>query len=118
MFKFIGKSLAGVVLTKEAQEAVKKSREIKPVATAIKASGATKPLGKTIPAPSGKRAAAASMRAPGKDLVTPEREALIKNALKVRAAKQSIVADLSDEARANLVGIALIGLLHADEPKN
>ena len=112
MFKFIGKTLASVVLTKDAQDAVKKARDTKPAAAGAKSA---KSPGKTAPVPAGKTAAA-TMRAQSRGTVTSERAALIKNALKVRAAKQSIVADLSDEARANLVGITLIGLLHADEP--
>jgi hypothetical protein len=40
---------------------------------------------------------------------------LIQNALKVRAAKKQIIGELSDEARANLVGITLIGLMKADQ---
>jgi hypothetical protein len=128
MFKFIGKALTSVVLTQDAQVAVKKARDSKPVAASQAQSTAIiRPAGKAMPvagsrsavaAASASKSAAASgmMRAQGKHLMTPEREALIKYALKVRAAKQSVVANLSDEARANLVGIALIGLLRADEP--
>jgi len=113
MFKFIGKALTSVVLTKEAQDAMKKARDSKPVAATSQRAAKS---GKPAPAAPGKAAAVAQIQAGGKHLMTPGREALLKNAMKVRAAKKSIVGELSDEARANLVGITLIGLMRADQP--
>jgi len=115
MFKFIGKTIAGVVLTKDAQAAVGKavsgkggaSKAVAKAAAPIKSSG-TAARAKSV----------AAMQSHARGSVTPERQALIQHALKVRAAKKSIVGELSDEARANLVGITLIGLMHADEEQN
>jgi hypothetical protein len=115
MFKFIGKTLAGVVLTKDAQAAVGKALQPKPASGA-----AAKPVGaksgQPVAAASSARAKApAAMQPQARGAITPERQALIQNALKVRAAKTKVIGELSDEARANLVGIALIGLLKADQ---
>ena len=57
----------------------------------------------------------AGLQAQSKTLVTPERAELLQNAMKVRSAKQKILADLSDEQRAKLVGAAVKHLLHGDE---
>ena len=110
MFKFIGKALAGVVLTKDAQAAVGK---------AVQSRGQPVPAkGKAAAAPAAGSARAkqvAGMQARMRGAMTPERTALIQNAMKVRAAKQQVIGELSDEARAHLVGITLIGLMKADE---
>ena len=115
MFKFIGKTLAGVVLTRDAQAAVGKAVQ------ARSQPQATKPAAKAAAAPaaqgSARAKAVAAMQAQGRFAMTPQRQALIRNALKVAAAKKQIIGELSDEARANLVGIALIGLLKADQQK-
>jgi hypothetical protein len=114
MFKFIGKTLAGVVLTKNAQAAVGKALQPKPASgAAAKPAGAKTVGAKMAGAKSGQPAAATPANFQG--ALTPERQALIQNALKVRAAKTKVIGELSDEARANLVGIALIGLLKADQ---
>ncbi len=98
MFGFIAKALAGVVLTKNARAAVKDARSRAPAVGA-----------------KGKGAAMAGLQAQSKTLVTPERAELLQNAMKVRSAKQKILADLSDEQRAKLVGAAVKHLLHGDE---
>jgi len=96
MFGFLGRALSGLVLTKGAREAVRKAR-----------SDAPKERG-------GKAAKIAAMQAQSKGLVTPERAALLQNAMKVHSAKQKILADLSDEQRARLVGEAMKRLLNKD----
>ncbi len=94
MFGFLGR----LVLTKGAREAVKKAQA---------ASSATGKPGK-----GGKAAAIAAMQAQNKGVVTPERAALLQNALKVRSAKQKILENLSDEQRARLVSEAMKRLLN------
>jgi len=97
MFGFLGRALGSLVLTKDARQAVRKAR-----GAAGKAGG-------------GKPASIAAMQAQGKGLVTPERAELLQNAMKVRSAKQAILADLSDEQRARLVGEAMKRLMREDE---
>ncbi|HEY1723545.1 MAG TPA: hypothetical protein VGG27_20035 [Magnetospirillaceae bacterium] len=99
MFGFLGR----LVLTKSARDAVGKARAQSPAKnTGTKAGGKT----------GGKDAAIAAMQAQSKDFMTAERAELIQNAMKVRQAKQSILADLSDEQRARLVGEAMKRLLN------
>lgn len=98
MFGFVARALAGVVLTKNARAAVKDAR------SRASAAGAK-----------GKGDSMAALQAHGKAFVTPERAELLHNAMKVRSAKQKILADLSDEQRAKLVGAAVKHLLHGDE---
>ena len=98
MFGFLGRALSGLVLTKDARQAVKTARS--------KASAK--------PAAGGKAARIAAMQAQSKNLITPERAELLQNAMKVRSAKQTILANLSDEQRARLVAEAMKRLLHED----
>lgn len=98
MFGFIGRALAGVVLTKKARAAVKDARDRAALAGA-----------------KGKAASVATLQSHGKAFVTPERAELVQNAMKVHSAKQKILDSLSDEHRARLVGAAVKHLLHGDE---
>jgi hypothetical protein len=98
MFGFLGRALGSLVLTKDARQAVQKAR------------GAAAKAGR-----GGKPDSIAAMQAQGKDLVTPERAALLQNALKVRSAKQAILSNLSDEQRARLVGEAMKRLMKEDK---
>lgn len=63
--------------------------------------------------------AIAAMQAQAGNLVTPERAELVRNAMAVHKAKQTILADLSSEDRARLVASAITTLLHSetDPPK-
>lgn len=67
-------------------------------------------------APAGRDQAIARMQAQAKGLVTPERQALIAQAMAVHRAKQKILADLDDESRAKLVAMAITTLLRQDSP--
>lgn len=98
MFNFLGRALGGLVLTKSARDAVGKARGAAPATTK-----------------GGKAATIAAMQAQSKNFVTPERAALLQNAMKVRNAKQVILAELSDEQRARLVGEAMKRLLNEDK---
>jgi hypothetical protein len=97
MFNFLGRALGGLVLTKSSRTAVGKARTA------------------AAPAKAGKAATIAAMQAQSKNFVTPERAALLQNAMKVRQAKQVILSELSDEQRARLVGEAMKRLLNEDK---
>lgn len=108
MFKFVVKALAGLVLTKDAQKAVGR----------IHASGG-KTKGKSPfdqrdsrPTPgAGKTQAISDAQNAANAIVTPERAELIRQAMAVRNAKQTILADLDDETRGKLVATAMKALL-------
>ena len=108
MFKFIGKALAGVFLTGDARKAV---------------SGGSKAAAQPKKAADGmpqfqQNEAITKMQAQVKGLITEDRAELIRQAMRVRAAKQTILADLSDEDRARLVATAMKALLREGrEPK-
>lgn len=108
MFKFIGKALAGVLLTDDARKAVSAKSSSAP-AKKKKAGGKAQP-----PA---ERAAVAEAQEQAKQLITEDRAELIRNAMRVRAAKQTILADLSDEDRAKLVATAMKALLREGREK-
>lgn len=90
---------------KEAQAAIdKRARQLAP-------GKAPKPApAPPLPAPD-REQAIAHMQAQVKDFITPERQALIANAMKVHRAKQQILADLDDESRAKLVAMAITAFL-------
>lgn len=79
---------------------------------------------KKTPAPadgsSAREKALAQVRAAQGTVVTEDRAELIRQAMKIRKAKQQILADLSDDQRARLAALAIRGLLNEgrDEPKN
>jgi hypothetical protein len=106
MFKFIGRAMAGLVLTKDAQKAVGQIQ--------VGAAG-----GKTKPkSPFDARdQAIAEVKKDAQGLVTPDRAELIRQAMKVRAAKQTILADLDDETRGKLVAAAMKALLNERNDK-
>lgn len=56
--------------------------------------------------------ALAQIRANQARVVTPERAALIENAMRVHRAKQKILADLDDEQKQRLVALAMRALLN------
>ena len=105
MLKFIGKALAGMVLTKQARQAAGD------LAQAALNHAVKKPL------PEAKELAIADMRAQTDHLVTPDRTELIRQAMQMRAAKQSLLADLNDEDRAKLVATAMRAFLSEGNPK-
>jgi hypothetical protein len=101
MFKFIGRAIAGLILTKDARQAV--GRRPQPAGPA---------KGKPGSASAGSRdQAIAEMQKGAQDLLTPDRAELIRQAMRVRAAKQTILADLDDETRGKLVATAMKALL-------
>jgi hypothetical protein len=108
MFKFVGKALAGLVLTQDAQQALERK---------AKTAGATG-AGKVAPAPDPQSAAerraeqVARMFLENEELVAENRAILISEAMKVRTAKKAILADLDDQSRAKLVALAMKRLLN------
>lgn len=102
MLKFVGKALAGLVLTKEAQEAVGHIAKAKVI-----------PFSPSFPFPKldaeGELAVAT---APLIDEPKVDRAELIRQAMSVRASKQGVLADLDAESRAKLVALAMKALLN------
>jgi hypothetical protein len=91
---------------KEAQAAIeRRARQLAP-------SKAPRPAAKA--AEQEREAAITRMQSQVKEFVTPERQALIANAMAVHRAKQQILADLDDESRAKLVAMAITTLLHSE----
>jgi hypothetical protein len=113
MLKFIGKALAGMVLTKEAQQAAGGLAQ-----SALKNAVRKVALPPTIDAaPVARHQALAQIQAQSANLVTPDRAELIRQAMQVRAAKQSLLADLNDEDRAKLVATAMRAFLNESKTK-
>jgi hypothetical protein len=104
MFKFIGKALAGLVLTKGAQRAVGR----------IGKGGTNR---QTTVSAAARQRAMATAEARASDLVTADRAELIRQAMKVRAAKQTILAELDDETRGRLVATAMRAFLNEGRKK-
>ncbi|MGE5515586.1 MAG: hypothetical protein ACM31D_07155 [Bacteroidota bacterium] len=107
MFGFLKDKFA-----KEAQAAIeRRARQLAP----DKAPPAPKAAA-SRPAEDERAAAIRHMQSQVKDFITPERQALIANAMAVHRAKQQILADLDDESRAKLVAMAITTLLHSEPP--
>jgi hypothetical protein len=97
---------------KEAQAAIeRRARQLAPdkapKAEAVKAAAQDEP---------DSAAAIAHMQSKVNDFVSPERQALIANAMRVHRAKQQILAELDDESRAKLVAMAITTLLNQGQP--
>lgn len=60
----------------------------------------------------GREAAIVEAQAKLRDVMTPERAELIRQAMAVRKAKQTVLANLSDEQRQRLVAAAMKRLLN------
>jgi len=108
MFKFIGKALAGIFLTGDARKAV---------VGGAKSAPAAKGAGKKAAEAPGERDVVTQAKAQAKELLTEDRAELIRKAMQVRAAKQTILADLNDEDRARLVATAMKALLNEGRQK-
>ncbi len=62
--------------------------------------------------PTDREAQISAMQQQAEGLMTPERAELLRRAMEVRRAKQTILADLSDTQRQKLVAVALKKLLN------
>ncbi|MTJ83579.1 MAG: hypothetical protein F8N37_21540 [Telmatospirillum sp.] len=122
MFKFIGRALAGLFLTREARDAVGQiqmrppAHKTKPMSPfeqrdAAAAASGGKALSPSTTLSASKAEAIAAAQEEAQALVTPDRAELIRQAMRVRAAKQAILADLDDETRGKLVATAMKALL-------
>ncbi|OJX72681.1 hypothetical protein [Magnetospirillum sp. 64-120] len=69
-------------------------------------------------APSTRDQDIARMQAQVQEFVTPERQALIQNALRVQRAKRQILEELDDESRAKLVAMAITALMREGDAPN
>ena len=105
MWKFIGKTMASMVLTKEAREVAGGLAK-----TAVRNAGQKMlPPGMIPP----ETALATVPPAP----VLSERAELIRRAMEVRAAKQTVLAELSEKDRERLVATAMRAFLNESKPK-
>lgn len=94
---------------KDAQAAIeRRAQQMAPKAAAK--------VAKPAPAASTRDDDIARMQAQVGQFVTPERQALIQNALKVQRAKRQILDQLDDESRAKLVAMAITALMREDGP--
>jgi hypothetical protein len=105
MWKFLGKALVGMVLTREAQQVAGglAKHAVKKALPEIKPPEALPEIEEPVPA----QAVA---------LVTTDRAELIRQAMQIRAAKQSLLNDLNDEDRAKLVATAMRAFLNEGKP--
>jgi len=112
MLKFLGKALVGMVLTKEAQTAAGGLAD-KAIKHAVKkALPEIKPpeeLSANLMEPA---IAQGQVPAPVAIVMTGSRAELIRQAMQIRAAKQSLLNDLNDEDRAKLLATAMRAFLH------
>lgn len=95
---------------KDAQAAIeRRAQQMAPKAAAK--------VARPAPAASTRDQDIARMQAQVQEFVTPERQALIQNALKVQRAKRQILEELDDESRAKLVAMAITALMReGDNP--
>lgn len=116
MLKFLGRAVAGLVLTKDGRKA---AAELAAAKMRTAKAAPAKPAGPTrAPAPEEEKAAIiADLQSKSKEVLTDGRAELIRKAMEVRAAKQTILADLSDEHRAKLVATAMKALLNEGREK-
>lgn len=104
MWKFIGKTMASMVLTKEARDA----------AGGLAKNAVRNATQKVLP-PGMAPPPEAPAHAPAP--IINERAELIRRAMEVRAAKQTVLADLSEEDRERLVATAMRAFLAEGKPK-
>jgi enoyl-CoA hydratase/carnithine racemase len=99
---------------KQAQEAIeRRARQMAPGKAVAVAKAAAMP---SPASPEDERARAiARMQAQVQEFVTPERQALINNAMAVHRVKRQILDELDDESRAKLVAMAITTLLRGQK---
>ncbi|MBF0093641.1 MAG: hypothetical protein HQL34_03760 [Alphaproteobacteria bacterium] len=99
--------LLSLVMSKKARENLDAYRET---------SRATNALKERNTALSSREQAIATMKSSGQGLVTEDRAELIRRAMEIRKAKQSLLANLDDEQRQKLMALAIKKLMHDDTP--
>ena len=112
MLKFIGKALAGMVLTKEAREVAGPLAQhaVRQAAQKI-VPGAVK-LPEAPALPEGGAVPVADFQAQAAAVAKLDRAALIRQAMEVRAAKQIVLSELSPEDRNRLTETAMRAFLN------
>ena len=109
MLKFLGKALAGMVLTKEAREAASDLTD-RAVHKAVQKVVGDKFL-------DAETQALSDVPVPTAAPAAPDRAELIRRAMEVRAAQQSVLAELKPEDRAKLTATAMRAFLNEGKPK-
>jgi hypothetical protein len=109
MLKFIGKALAGMVLTKEAREA----------AGGLTDRAVQKAVQKVVGGkfPDAQEQGVADVPVPTVAPAVPDRAELIRRAMEVRAAQQTVLADLKPEERAKLTATAMRAFLNESKSR-
>ena len=100
MANFLTRALMGLFLSKNAQAVLEQ-----------RAKAAKRGPG------SAREQALDQVRAQSQSVMTDERAALIRQAMQVRKAKQTVLADLSDTERQKLVAVAMKKLLNEGKPE-
>jgi hypothetical protein len=98
MLRFVSKALLNVFVDKQARTRLEQARAGRMAAT-------TRGIG-------GRTANLDAIEAARARVVTPEREELLRNAMRVRAAKEKILDDLNDEQKRRLYAAAVKALLN------
>lgn len=106
MWKFIGKTMASMVLTKEARDA----------AGGLAKNAVRNATQKMLP-PGMAPLPEAPVPPPAPAPVISERAELIRRAMEVRAAKQTVLAELSEADRERLVATAMKAFLTESKPR-
>ncbi|MCW8835786.1 MAG: hypothetical protein OQJ99_05405 [Rhodospirillales bacterium] len=117
MLKMISTALMSVFLDKKAREAVSnRSASRKTGKPARQRNDASPPS--RGGAPPSREEDLEALRIKTDHLMTPERKEMLRNAMKVRAAKSKIIEDLDDEQKRKLYAMAMKALLNKDvEPR-
>ena len=110
MLKFIGKALAGMVLTKEAREAASGLTD-RAVRNAVQKMHNGPGKLPEVPPLAGADAQGQAVEP------VPDRAELIRRAMQVRAAQQTVLAELNPEDRAKLQATAMRAFLNEGKSK-
>lgn len=113
MWKFLGKTVASMVLTKEAREVAGGLAKTAVRHAAHKVTGVAPAFPETDAAD---QQALAPLQDPAA-IAAANRAELIRRAMEVRAAKQTVLAELNEEDRARLVATAMRAFLAEGKPK-
>jgi hypothetical protein len=109
MWKFLGKTVASMVLTKEARDAAGGLAK-----SAVRT--AAQKVGVVADIDPAKQLAIAPLQDPAA-IAAANRAELIRRAMAVRAEKQAVLAELSEEERARLVATAMRAFLNESSAK-
>ena len=108
--------LLSLVMSKKARQNLDTYRKTSKAMNAIKAKGGHGPAEGGAQAITSREQAIEAMKAGGQGLVTEDRAELIKRAMEIRKAKQTLLANLDDDQRQKLMALALKALINQDAP--